>query len=463
MLLDFPFLQRAALAVCALGASMAACQAKVVYVNGSGTGSVHDGMTWQTAYRSFNAALATISPGDEVWVAAGAYPGNGVIGNGATYLGGFAGGETSRDERDPRKNVTTVGDPLAESAFSADVSVTQTATIDGFTITAGQGRYIGGAYVAGAIQSEGANLAISGNVIAGNDIDHKNNNSYGGGIYCNEGRVAIRNNTIVGNRAANGAAIFSSGAALTVTGNIIRGNHGARQYMSRGSGICVYFTEQPVVIADNIIDANDLDGIGGGIYCSSSSATVTGNTIVGNAATWPGAAIHVLGSATIANNIVAFNTDGIALNQGASTLGHNDVYGNVGPAYPDAADPTGTNGNISADPLFINTSTGNYRLQAGSPCKDTGNDAFATPGETDVAGHPRVSGAHTDMGAYEYNSAGPAPYTMADAAKALRIAAGLVTAQQEDALRFRNSSPLSQGIDVTDAVRVTRAVVGLDA
>ena len=57
-------------------------------------------------------------------------------------------------------------------------------------------------------------------------------------------------------------------------------------------------------------------------------------------------------SPTIVNNtIVAFNSSGIA---GAATaeLRYNCVYGNTVYNYPGVTDPTGTNGNISVDPLF---------------------------------------------------------------------------------------------------------------
>jgi hypothetical protein len=93
------------------------------------------------------------------------------------------------------------------------------------------------------------------------------------------------------------------------------------------------------------------------------------------------------------------------------------------------SDGTG-GGNIGADlvnhdPLFVDpdgiddtlgNEDDNYRLQAGSPCIDAGDD-LALPadaadldsdGDTaedvpyDLDGNPRVSGSYVDMGAYEY-------------------------------------------------------------
>ena len=49
------------------------------------------------------------------------------------------------------------------------------------------------------------------------------------------------------------------------------------------------------------------------------------------------------------------------------------------------------NSNIDADPLFNNVSSGDYSLQAGSPCIDTGNPS-SEYNDTD--------GSRNDMGAY---------------------------------------------------------------
>ena len=43
--------------------------------------------------------------------------------------------------------------------------------------------------------------------------------------------------------------------------------------------------------------------------------------------------------------------------------------------YVDAGRPDGTD-NIEADPLFVDMAAGDFRLQAGSPCMDTGNNAL---------------------------------------------------------------------------------------
>jgi hypothetical protein len=73
-------------------------------------------------------------------------------------------------------------------------------------------------------------------------------------------------------------------------------------------------------------------------------------------------------------------------------------------------------GLLVQDPLWADPSTGDFRLQAGSPAIDTGDPAGLLAGEsdTDVLGAPRISNGRTDMGAVELQqpvSVVPAPDT----------------------------------------------------
>src|SRR5262249_12983922 len=60
------------------------------------------------------------------------------------------------------------------------------------------------------------------------------------------------------------------------------------------------------------------------------------------------------------------------------------------------------NGNISIDPGFVSPASGNYSLQANSPCIDTADDTVPGLPAVDLAGGPRIIGANLDMGAYEF-------------------------------------------------------------
>jgi len=65
------------------------------------------------------------------------------------------------------------------------------------------------------------------------------------------------------------------------------------------------------------------------------------------------------------------------------------------------------NGNISTDPLFANSSAGDYHLRPASPSIDTGDISAPNLPATDFDGNPRIQDGNLDgiavidMGAYE--------------------------------------------------------------
>src|SRR6185295_5246363 len=65
--------------------------------------------------------------------------------------------------------------------------------------------------------------------------------------------------------------------------------------------------------------------------------------------------------------------------------------------------PASGSGNIADPPLFVDQTAGNFHLQPGSPCIDTGSDTYST-GSTDLDGNPRVVNGTIDMGAYEFQA-----------------------------------------------------------
>jgi hypothetical protein len=99
------------------------------------------------------------------------------------------------------------------------------------------------------------------------------------------------------------------------------------------------------------------------------------------------------GTATVVNTILWGNQTNLAL----------DALSSVTVTYSDVGMAAGVwpgEGNINADPLFLNMANDIYRLDEGSPCVDTGTPAGAP--DEDVWGLPRPQGEGYDRGAHEY-------------------------------------------------------------
>jgi Right handed beta helix region/Fibronectin type III domain len=371
---------------------------------------------------TIQAAINAAQNGDTVVVAPGTYYENlNFDGKAVTVESSSGPGATIIDGR-------SLGPVVTFGSGEGPASVLQ-----GFTLQHGQANLDGGGISIGY-----ASPTIVGNVITGNTACDG-----GGGIAASFASPVIRGNTITGNGQAGcsggvgGGGIEVRGAGSTqMIGNTISNNSWGT---ADGGGISLFAAGTPT-IEDNVISANTAGGAGGGIYAvNQSDATIVQNLITGNSAPGGAALYSLPPSGTrgpwLVNNTMTGNTgsNGTILLDGFDQqvqlwnnlvvgtvvcqttyqttppgLFANDVYASGGQAYLGACSgESGSSGDISADPLFVSATTGNYHLQSGSPAIDAGNRTAPSLPATDLDGNIRVEGFAVDQGAYEYP--GPVP------------------------------------------------------
>ena len=360
----------------------------------------NNGLSWEHSLKTVQKALNISRAGDEIWVVAGTYYERVSLKDGVGLYGGFSGAESARDERDWRANATVLDGQHGGSVVTAGAGVTQSTVVDGFVIQNGQASVaLGGTLhfrIGGGVAClPGGAPVISNNLVQNNIADYG-----GGGICCwsdGKNEAVVRNNIISNNSAAYGGGVMLEYSDAVVTKNVIVNNYGLV-----GGGIYLYIGNAD--IADNLITNNAARDNGGGVWVDQGAPRINANVIVSNDAPNGGCMWLVNAAPVVTNNILAFGSSGIGRDPewpSAPVLRHNCFFGNAAYDYSGIPAPTPEDGNVSADPLFQDLANGSYRLAAGSPCIDAGDDSVVEPGALDLDGRIRIFGAHVDIGAYE--------------------------------------------------------------
>jgi hypothetical protein len=337
---------------------------------------------------TIQAGIDAAGPGDTVLVAAGTYVEN----------IDFKGKEiTVKSEKG--RNKTIIDGNHAGAVVVINVGDGQKPILRGFTIrngsdsgiiTSGGGfpvieknKITGNTYCSegGGVKASFSGAVINKNLISKNHQQQGcTGGAGGGGIEVGgAGTVQILDNTISGNShgsVGGGISLFSAGSPV-ISANYIQGNSAGNQ----GAGIWIA-NQSDATIVNNIITGNITPGSGGGVYWLVPSGAVgpilVNNTIASNMA-GQGTAVFADGfdaQANVINNILAGSGPAAVLFCGnlndpnPPQISFNDVWNSTGgPRYGGVcSDQTGTNGNISGDPLFRK----HFHLVSTSPAVDTG-------------------------------------------------------------------------------------------
>ena len=357
----------------------------IIYVDAAAVGD-NLGGSWPDALLDLQdaLALAAVCPGTaEIWVADGVYtPGlspedSFVLQDGLALYGGFAGGETARDQRDWRTNVTILSGDIG-SGNSLHVvlgeSVGVTAVLDGFTISDG--------------------------VAQGTD-----HGSDGGGVLLSAASPTLQNLTISSNEAA-----------------------------VHGGGMALLDSSQPQM--ENVIFSGNTALVGGGFASLSSSPALTNTLLISNSANIGGGAVLIDGAIRLTHATIAHNTADIGAglsSSGGSAVAQNSIFWGNSSGSGDtslltvldaddgsltwrhstvqsALDAGGNwdaragidgGGNISSDPLFT-AAPDDLHLATGSPAIDAADSAACPVADLDGVARPIFNAC--DMGAYEYGA-----------------------------------------------------------
>ncbi len=281
-----------------------------------------------------------------------------------------------------------------------------------------------------------------------NEARAANDSAGGGGLHLfarNNSSAEISNNTFRDNvvECQNGSAIgggLSAGASETVTleitGNVFFKNTVISDGHRTGGGLdMTTFDDAQGRFEDNRIQGNRFQGEGSSSGAGTLLGTAGESQLVARRNTWldnsgpessNAAQVYISHSSAsfmLTDSLIADSTqsglrgDGVGMQLANLTITNNAengigfliaeldnsiVFGN-GTDLLDPTRITGGNNLIGADPFFVDPADANYRILAGSPAFNSGNnDPPGGLGASDLDREDRIFGSTVDVGAYEF-------------------------------------------------------------
>ncbi len=357
---------------------------EIVHVDSHASGA-NTGTTWNDALTDLQDALnlARNAPGvvREIWVAEGVYRAGTMreesfeLTSNLEILGGFAGDETDKVQRNPTRHVSLLdGDLLGDdgpafanrsdnsyNVVTAAATVDESCLLDGFWIRGGnadalfsifESHHAGGGLHCGL----DARPRIRDCVFFDNEAGVHGG---GGGVYTRAGDPVLANCRFVGNRALAGGGVFADFSFPLLVNCVFHENLAS-----------LYF--------------------GGGMAASHGGPWLANCTFYDNhAMTFGGGYAHNSvasppGASTLRNCILWMNSDGSGIGETAQ------LDENVGALFVDWSCIQGWNGihggsgNMGLAPRFAAGPLGDFRLRRQSPCIDAGSHSKLPPDRCDL-------------------------------------------------------------------------------
>jgi len=194
--------------------------------------------------------------------------------------------------------------------------------------------------------------------------------SWGGALYLyTDARDVVLKDCRIAGNAVTGCYVYSGTGGLQVVNNVVAGNSNYGLYLES-------YGAEPISLVNNTFTENAQDGLYLALF-GSSQVDFYNNILWGNNGTY---------DATVDN-----------FGFGAEF----NAYNNDFDPYRVSGQFTNEGGNLSEDPQFVDTTTGDYHLAVGSPLINSGSNTIPGLPATDFEGDARILDGTVDMGADE--------------------------------------------------------------
>lgn len=368
---------------------------------------------WVGAATNIQSAVDAASDNDSVIIADGKYyvaPTNGISWNALSPVKHI----TLASENGPENCI--IDCQSKGRAFTLDAGQNTNDTLNGLTIKNGKpvpADFKGG----GAIYLNRTSPNIRNCYFASNNASADGYGADGGAINTvSNASPTIEDCFFYRNKGTHhGGAGCSTKSSPTIRRCVFQENFGQS---CNGGGAWVFVTLSSGLFENNLafsnraqkIDAGPTTngGLGGAVSCQNSDPVIRYCTFARNSTVYTesnrgrGGALFAAAGSPKPKVYNCIFSDNLSTN-GEENIGSSGIldltYCDIFPANTfTSAVPAS---NISADPLFIEAANGNFRIQEGSSCINSGTNLEWMSAGVDLDGNPRKMGSRVDMGAYE--------------------------------------------------------------